>query len=315
MRRAAFVALLGSAAALGSVAAAPRAVHAQTLVPLRVATPGGDTYAEPFYALDAGFFAKAGFDGQLTVLNNAGAVTAAVAGGSVDVGIGDMIGIANAVNHGIPLQVFAGAGMYSSSSATTFLCVEGTSPVRAAKDLEGKTVAVVTLVGLGTSATKAWLTQNGADLTKIKFLELPQSEMPPALQRDLVQAAVIVEPFFTSVRSQIRVLGKPYDAVGKEFLICQWIATTDWLAKNAASARKLVGAIYETARWANTHHDESLPILAKYNKLDPERMRGIVRAAYATRVDVGLIQPVVDVGVRYKTIEKALDAGTIIAKL
>jgi NitT/TauT family transport system substrate-binding protein len=308
MRRSAFVALLGAAAV-------PALGQAQALAPLRIATPGGDTYAEPFYALDAGFLAKAGFDGQLTVMNNAGAVTAAVAGGSVDVGIGDMIGIANAVNHGIPLQVFAGAGLYSSTSATTFLCVESTSTARQAKDLEGKTVAVVTLVGLGTSATKAWLTQNGADLTKIRFLELPQSEMPPALQRDLVQAAVIVEPFFTSVKSSIRVLGKPYDAVAKEFLICQWIATTDWLTKNAATARKLVGVIYETARWANTHHDESLPILAKYNKLDPERMRGIVRAAYATRVDTGLIQPVIDIGVRYKTIEKPLDGGTIIAKL
>jgi NitT/TauT family transport system substrate-binding protein len=308
MRRSAFVALLAGAAV-------PAFAQAQTLVPLRIASPGGDTYAEPFYALDAGFLAKAGFDGQLTVLNNAGAVTAAVAGGSVDVGIGDMIGIANAVNHGIPLQVFAGAGLYSSTSATTFLCVESTSTVRQAKDLEGKTVAVVTLVGLGTSATKAWLTQNGADLAKIRFLELPQSEMPPALQRDLVQAAVLVEPFFTSVKSAIRVLGKPYDAVAKEFLICQWIATSYWLSKNAATARKLVGVIYDTARWANTHHDESLPILAKYNKIDPERMRGIVRAAFATRVDTSLIQPVIDIGVRYKTIEKPLDAGTIIAKL
>ena len=309
MRRSTFTALLGGAAALPTVA------RAQSLVPLRIATPGGDTYAEPFYALDEGFLARAGFEGQLTLLNNAGAVTAAVAGGSVDVGIGDMIGIANAVNHGIPLQVFAGAGLYRTDSATTFLCVDANSPIRQAKDLEGKTVTVVTLVGLGTSSTKAWLTQNGADLSKIKFIELPQSEMPPALQRDLVQAAVLVEPFYTSVKSSIRVLGKPYDAVAKEFLICQWIATTDWLAKNAAGARKLVGAIYETARWANTHHDESLPIIAKYNKIDPERIRGIVRAAYATRVGPDLIQPVIDVGVRYKTIEKTLDAGTVIVKL
>lgn len=290
-------------------------MRAQGLLPLRMATPGGDTYAEPFYLQDTGVLAKAGFDGSVTALNNAGAVTAAVAGGSVDVGIGDMIGIANAVEHGIPIAVFAGAGLYSTNVATTFLCVEATSAVRQAKGLEGKTVAVVTLVGLGTSATKAWLTQNGADLSKIRFIELPQSEMPPALQRDLVSAAVIVEPFFTSVRSEIRVLGKPYDAVAKEFLICQWIATRDWLAKNAAAARRLVGVIYETARWANAHHDESLPILAKYNKLDVDKVRGMARAAYATTLDSGLIQPVIDVGVRYKTIEKPIDATSIIAKV
>jgi NitT/TauT family transport system substrate-binding protein len=303
--------LLAAGAAL---AAGPGAARAQTLAPLRIATPGGDTYAEPFYLVDGGFLARAGFDGQLTVLNNAGAVTAAVVGGAVDVGIGDIVGIANAVDHGIPLQIFAGAGLYQSAAATTFLCVDAQSPVRQAKDLEGKAVAVVTLVGLGTSATKAWLVQNGADLAKVRFIEMVQSEMQPALGRGLVAAAVIVEPFFTSVRTAIRVLGKPYDAIAKEFLICQWIATRDWLTRNAAGARRLVAAIYETARWANAHHDESLPILAKYNKLDLERVRGMQRAGYATTVDASLIQPVVDVGVRYKTIDRPIDVASIIVK-
>lgn len=312
MERRAAIALLAAAAA---VPAGTARAQAPALVPLRIATPGGDTYAEPFYAQDTGLLAKAGFDGQLTVLNNAGAVLAAVVGGSVDVGIGDIIGIANAVNHGIPISIFAGAGLYQSSAATTLLCVDKSSAVRQAKDLEGKVVSVVTLVGLGTSATKAWLTQNGADLEKIRFLELPQSEMQPALARGLVAAAVLVEPFLNAAKNDVRVLGKPYDAIGKEFLICQWIATRDWLARNAAAAKRLVGAIYESARWANTHHDESLPIIAKYNKVDPDRMRGIVRAVYATTLDVALIQPVIEIGVRYKTIEKTVDAAGLIAKL
>lgn len=309
MKRSSLVALAGAA-----LAVRPSLATAQSLVPLRIATPGGDTYAEPFYAVDVGFLAKAGFDGKVTVLNNAGAALAAVVGGSVDVAIGDIVGIANAAAHGIPIEIFAGAGLYTSSAATTFLCVDRNASIRAAKDLEGQTVAVVTLVGLGTSATKAWLTQSGADLTKIRFIELPQSEMQPALGRGTIAGAVLVEPFLTAAKSQIRVLGKPYDAIAKEFLICQWIATHDWLAQHAADARRLISAIYDTARWANVHHDESLPIIAKYNKVDPERMRGIVRAAYATRLDVALIQPVVDVAVRYKTIERPFDASTIIAK-
>jgi NitT/TauT family transport system substrate-binding protein len=296
------------------LATCPARASAQSLVPLRIATPGGDTYAEPFYALDMGFLAKAGFDGEVTVLNNAGAALAAVVGGSVDVAIGDIIGITNAVAHGIPIEIFAGAGLYTSNAATTFLCVDRNAAIRGAKDLEGQTVAVVTLVGLGTSATKAWLTQNGADLAKIRFIELPQSEMQPALARGTIAGAVLVEPFFTAAKNVIRVLGKPYDAIAREFLICQWIATHDWLTQHAADAHRLVAAIYDTARWANANHDASLPIIAKYNKVDPERMRGIVRAAYATRLDVGLIQPVIDVGVRYKTIERPFDAATIIVK-
>ena len=68
------------AASLASVAP----LRAQTtLVPVKIATPGGDAFAEPFFGTDNGFFAKAGFDPQISILNNAGAVVAAVAGGTI----------------------------------------------------------------------------------------------------------------------------------------------------------------------------------------------------------------------------------------
>ncbi len=309
MNRSSWLAFAGAA-----LAVQPRPARA-ALIPIRMATPGGDTYAEPFYGVDAGFFQKAGFDAQITVMNNAGAALAAVVGGSVDVALGDIVGIANAIAHGIPIAIFAGAGLYTSSAATTFLCVDHAATIANAKEFEGQTIAVVTLVGLGTSATKAWLAQNGADLAKIRFIELPQAEMQPALGRGTIAGAVLVEPFFTAAKSQIRILGRPYDAVAKEFLICQWIATREWLTAHLADVKRLVPAIYETARWANTHHDDSLPIVARWNKVDPERMRGIVRAAYATRLDAGLIQPVIEIGVRYKTIDRPLDATTIIARV
>jgi len=93
--------------AAGVAGAAP--LRAQTtLTPLRIATPGGDAFAEPFFGADNGFFAKAGYDPQISILNNAGAVLAAVAGGAVDVGLGDIVGIADAIENGIPLVVFAG---------------------------------------------------------------------------------------------------------------------------------------------------------------------------------------------------------------
>src|ERR1700744_1207472 len=83
------------------VATAAAPLGAQTaLTPLRMGTPGGDAYAQPFFGTDNGFFAKAGFDPQISILNNAGAVVSAVAGGTLDIGMGDIVGIADALENG-----------------------------------------------------------------------------------------------------------------------------------------------------------------------------------------------------------------------
>jgi ABC-type nitrate/sulfonate/bicarbonate transport system substrate-binding protein len=50
-----------------------------------------DLFAEPFYAGAAGAFAKRGFNVNAISLNNAGAVAAAIGGGSLEMGCGDLI--------------------------------------------------------------------------------------------------------------------------------------------------------------------------------------------------------------------------------
>ena len=310
--RSAALALLASVATAASTAP----LRAQSaLTPVNLATPGGDAFAQPFFGTDLGFYAKAGFDPKISILNNAGAVVAAVAGGTIDIGLGDIVGIADAIENGIPLVVFAGAGLYVASAPTTLLCVSRNSPLAAPKDLNGKPVAIVTLVGLAAAATKAWLSKSGADLGTISFIEMPQPEMRVALQRGTIAAAAISEPFLSNAKNDVRAFGKPYDAVADRFLISQWITTRAWLAKNAAGAKRFTTAIYETARWANTHHDESLAILVKYLKVDPERMRGVTRVAFSTELVPSLIQPVIDVAVQYKLVPKPLDAATVITNL
>jgi NitT/TauT family transport system substrate-binding protein len=139
--------------------------------------------------------------------------------------------------------------------------------------------------------------------------------MRAAIQRGTIAAATISEPFLSNAKNDLRYLGRPYDAVASRFLISQWITTRSWLANNTAGAKRFTAAIYQTARWANAHHDESLPILVKYLKVDPARMAGVKRAAFSTELVPSLVQPVIDVAVKYKLIPKPLDAATLITNL
>lgn len=303
--------------ALGASAALlPRWASAQTPVtPIRIGGLPADTYAEGYYALDLGLFDKARLAVEIVPFTNGAAEAAAAAGGSIDLGIGDATELANGINRGLPFVLIAGGGLYSSSSPTTTLCVAKSSPIARASDLEGQNVAVVSLVSLMSSAVKSWLTQNGADIAKIHFIELPFPQMAPALQRGDVAAACISEPLMSeALVSVAKIFGKPYDAIANQFLISDWFTTRDWLAKNPDAAKRFVGAIYDAARWANAHHDDSAAILAKYAKTDVARIMHANRCVYATDLRPAMIQPVLDTALKYKSLDAATSAGSMIAK-
>jgi NitT/TauT family transport system substrate-binding protein len=312
--------LLSRSRALGVIAAGaallPRTASAQSApVPLRVGSVAADTYAGGYYALDLGLFDKAGLSVEITPFANGAAMAAAAAGSSIDVGIGDATELANGISRGLPFVLLAGGGVYSTTSPTTTLCVAKTSTIAKAADLEGQTVAVVSLVSLMSAGVKSWLTQNGADITKIKFVEMPFPQMPGALSRGVLQAATLSEPIMSdALAADAKIFGKPYDAIAKQFNISDWFTTRDWLVKNPDVAKRFVGAIYDAARWANTHHDDSAAILAKYTKIDVDRIRRMNRSGYATDLKASMVQPVLDTAFKYKALGTATVATSMIAK-
>jgi NitT/TauT family transport system substrate-binding protein len=303
-----------------AAAAVPRLASAQSNT-IRVAGVFSDLFAEPFYAKDAGAFAKAGFDVQSTSQYNAGAVAAAIGGGSLEMGTGDLVSGVNAINAGVPILLIAGGGLYRepADSSTAILAIAVDSPLRAPKDLVGKTIGVPTLVGMTTACTKSWLTLHGVPESSVRFVEMPPTLAIPALQRGTVDAALISEPFVTFGKGLVRSLGAPYDAAadlakGKQFCVSVWYASQTWMEADPARARRAVNAIYDTARWANSHHDETFDILVRDGKLDPVKAAGMQRTLYATSMTPEIIQPVLDIAAQNKMFTKQVDARSLIAR-
>jgi NitT/TauT family transport system substrate-binding protein len=301
----------------GGVAAMPLRASAQTTgrMRLRVGAVPVDSYAEPFYAQAMGFFEGAGFDAEIIPFNSSGPMPSAAAGGALDVGMTDVSVLANAIGRGLPFLVIAGGGLYSTAESTTVLCVQKSSPIQRAQQFEGQTIAVSSLVSLSSTGVKAWLVRNGADLAKIKLVEMPPPEMPAALNRGVVGGAFIAEPVLTQALLTVRPLANAYDAIAPRLSLNNWFTTKDWLAQNPDAATRLVRCIYDTARWANQHRDESAVILAKVAKLEIDQIRRMRRAVYATTLDAATMQPVLDAAYTYKTIDHRVIAGDLTAKL
>lgn len=84
-----------------------------------------------------------------------------------------------------------------------------------------------------------------------------------------------------------------------EFYPNVWVTTTEYAQANTTTLKKLVAAIYKTAAWANTHKSESGAILIKYSKLEPGMVSAMARSDYATSMNPKLLQPLIDVGVKF----------------
>ncbi len=309
MKRAtALAGLVASAAsAYGSAA------FAQSDVPLRVGTSPSDSFAEGIYAQGGGFFKDAGLNVELVSLANSGALGAALAGGTIDIAVGNVIAVANARAQGLPFAIIAPSAIYTAKEPATVLIAGKTSTVNTAKDFEGKTIATIELRGTMQSSIREWMTKSGADPSGVKFIEAPFTTMAGLVNAGRVDAAMIGEPALTGARPLVRVIANPYEAIAPEWYLNVWFANSDWLAKNRATARKFTAAIAKTAAWANGHRAETGVLLQKFLPLTDDVLAKMTRTRFGTaKLNVAEIQPVLDTAAKYGVLKAPVDASTLI---
>lgn len=301
MKRASYLALL-SAASLW-----PTAARADG-TPLRIAAAATDSFAEGIYGDAGGFFKQSGLETTQLLLNNTGAIASAVAGGSADIGCGNPVSLASAVISGLPFVAIAPGALFQEARPTSMMIVEKASSVRSATDLVGKTVALVEIAGMTLAASRGWLRKGGVDPANVKFIEISMPAMIPALTAGRIDAAFIGEQFLIPYASDTRIIGSPYAALAPQWYLNLWFVTRSWLEKNGPTARSFAQAIVKTAAWANAHQSETAAILEKNASLPPDVLAKMARVQFATKFDLGYIQPVLDAAFREGSIKRAIDA-------
>jgi len=289
---------LAAIAGLGALPLLGRPARADDA--LRMAAVPFDVTAAPYYADAMGFFKKAGANVSLMAFSTNGSViAAAVAGGSVDIGTSNLVSLATGHMHNVPFTIVAPAGMFSASAPTTVLMVPQSSPLRTAKDLEGKTIAVNALKTISQFAPQAWIDKNGGNSSAVKFIETNVSDMLAGLAAGRLDAAVVTEPFITTASKTSRLFANCFEAIAPSFLISAYFTTVEFARAHADAIRRFQAAILESSKWGNANHAKSAEILAKAAKLDESNIRSTVRSVYAERLDPAQIQPVIDVTAKY----------------
>jgi NitT/TauT family transport system substrate-binding protein len=298
-------------------AGVPPRANADTPMPIRIAMFPGDVTGNLYDADELGYFAKAGVAPEIIDLANGGAIASAVAGGSADIGMTNVVSLALAHGRGLPFRVIACGGLSLAGVQTNgLLAVAADSPIHTAKDLTGKIVAVDVLGGIPELGVRTWIDTSGGDAKSVKIIELHFADMVAAVQAGRVDAALVnasVDPTIGKPGDPLRLLAPVYDAISPRFASSVWFANADWIAQHPDAVKAFVSAVAAAGVWANTHHHESAVILAKHIKQTVAQIDASPRVVYDAAKDPTLLQPVIDTAAKYGLIPAAFPARDVIA--
>jgi NitT/TauT family transport system substrate-binding protein len=140
---------------------------------------------------EAGYFREEGLDLNLVYMRGSTAATQALVGGAVDYGATSFDDVVEAVNRGADIKRF-------SSTARLPLLALAIAPDRVAeingfKDLEGRTVGIVSLGSISQSLMLFLMRKAGADGQKVKFAQLGPN-IYDTVRLGQVDAAWVGEP-------------------------------------------------------------------------------------------------------------------------
>ncbi len=281
-------------------------------IKITVALIPSESAAQAYYAQDLGYFKAAGLDVTFAPFPGSPPIVAGVTSGAADIGNSVVGSVVLARSRGLAVKFFAPAGLYLSTAPTARLVSLKGVPYKSGAELAGKTVAVTGLADLTFFATKQWVETTGGNPNSIKFIELTEPEMVPALKEHRIDAAILIEPFIAQANDEVSSIATIDDFVSKRFLATGWFASDSWLTAHPDIATKFAAVMKQTAEWANTHHADSAKILLKYTKMTPEIVDRMQRATYGTTLDASLVQPVLDNAAKYANLPRAVTTSELI---
>jgi NitT/TauT family transport system substrate-binding protein len=293
------------------------AQSAPALTPVRIASTANDDVTSALYALQQDMFRKAGLDVTLTTLTSGSAISAAVAGGAVDIGRSSLLPLITARAKGIGFMLIAPSGLYQASAPVAALVVPVKSPIRTAKDLAGKVVSCPALGDLDSLALHNWIDANGGNSKLAQYVEMPGSAVVTELSSGRVAAGTLQNPFMAQAIASgaVRVLGYHLSSIGPRLMQSAWFATSAYLTQSAAAVRTFAQVMQTASAYCNTHQAQTVELLASFTKMDPATIATMSRTVFAATLDPALIQPLIDTAAKYKTIDKPFDAREFIARL
>ena len=283
--------------------------------PIRLALPLSMDVTPALYADKAGLFKKAGLDVQITQLNSGAAIAAAVAGGAQQIGFSSLPALISGHVRGVSFQLIAPGGVYDDADPYAYFLVRKDGTIKSGKDLNGKTLGSTSLKDLNWVAASAWIDQHGGDSKTVKFIELPNPALTPALAEGRIDGFSVGEPWnlFAVQSGKARSIGKPFSAIANHFIMTGYFVTKDWADKNRDTLQKIERVLVEASAYVNAHPAENNALQAAWTKIPADILAKAAKGTDTPYLDAKLVQPMIDISAKYGVISKPFPADELIS--
>jgi NitT/TauT family transport system substrate-binding protein len=274
--------------------------------------------AAMFMAMEKGFFKAEGIELETVPMAGGAVIVQGVTSGDLQFGWTNVISLYQAFVEGFDFKLIAGGATNVRGSNETHAIIVGKdAPIKSAKDLEGKTVAVNTLNNIVHLMALAWVDKNGGNSAKIKFVEIPFPQMEPTLVAGKVDAISIQEPFaaVAARRPETRVLANPWGNVLPKFLIASWFASEKWIQKNQQLGQAFVRAINRGVDAIHADKEGARAAMIKWAGINPDFVGKIGLPQFEKAIAEKDVQVTMDLTYKYKMISRPLKAKDVLSDL
>lgn len=273
--------------------------------------------APVYLGIKKGFYADEKIKLEPQQAQGGAAIVPAVMSGQYQFGFSNVVSLLLAKNQGLKLS------MISASSETTgkvgddlsAVVVKGDSPIKTAKDLEGKTVSVNTLKNIGDVTVRAAMEAHGADGSKVRFVEMGFPDMQAALEQGRVDAAWVVEPFVSAaLASGARAVLWNYAETDPKLIIAGYFTSQKLQKQNPDLVKRFLAATTKSMVYAQSHPDEVKQILTTYTKITAAQTGAIVLPHYSPTMDKAVLGHVADLMHKYGLTDRTPDVDALIGQ-
>jgi NitT/TauT family transport system substrate-binding protein len=193
--------------------------------------------------------------------------------------------------------------------------VRADAPIKTGRDLNGKVIGAAGLKDMDTVAIMNWVDLNGGDSKTLKFVEMSGPVALAAIEEGRIDGADLNTPTLTRglEGGKVRSLAQIFDAIAPRFANTAWFSITDYADKNRSIVEKFARAIGEANAYCNSHHADTVQLVADSSKIDPKVVARMARITFGDYLRASDIQPLVNVAAKYGAIAKPFDARALIS--
>jgi NitT/TauT family transport system substrate-binding protein len=270
----------------------------------------------PLYlGIDKGFFKQEQLTIEPQLAEGGAAITPAVVSGDFQIGFSNTISLLIAASKDVPVTIISQGvlGGKSEEEAWADLLVLKDGPIKEPSDLEGKTIAVNTLSNICEVTIKASLEEEGVDVDKLKFTEVPFPDMNAALEQKRVDGACVVEPFVSQGKAgAARGIAPFYVRTAPDLTVATDFTTKQYAEENADVVDRFVKAMNRSLEYAQANPDEVRQILLEYTEIPPEAAEAIKLPIWRTDLNEPTIERLSELSAKYGLIEEEPDLNELI---